>query len=83
MLNCSKLRQMGDADIYLLLSCLEEALERNGDVRLAANPKEASATFDRSALGGLLELLDTTSSVTETFRWVPKNGTPPRVVPCS
>jgi anti-anti-sigma factor len=35
VLDCSKLRQMDEPAIHLLLSCLEEAMKRNGEVRLA------------------------------------------------
>jgi anti-anti-sigma regulatory factor len=83
VLDCSKLRQMDKAAIHLLLCCLEEALKRNGDVKLAAIPSEASTAFDKSGLEGLFEVFDTTSSAMESFRQIPKNNTPQSVMPYS
>ncbi len=39
--DCSKVIQMDKAAIHLLLCCLEEAIKRNGDVKLAAIPAGA------------------------------------------
>jgi anti-anti-sigma regulatory factor len=36
VLDCSKVGVMDRSAIYLLLCCLEEAMKRNGDVKLAA-----------------------------------------------
>jgi anti-sigma B factor antagonist len=74
VLDCSKLRQMDKAAIHLLLCCLELALKRNGDVKLAAIPREASAAFGLFGLEGLFEVFDTTSSAAESFHRVPKSG---------
>jgi ABC-type transporter Mla MlaB component len=41
VLDSSKLCQVDNAAFYLLSSSLKEALKRNGDVKLAAIPKEA------------------------------------------
>ena len=35
VLDCSKVRQLDNAGIRVLLRCLEEAIKRNGDVKLA------------------------------------------------
>ena len=41
VLDCSKVRQMDNNTIHLLLCCLEEAMKRNGDVKLGAVPQIA------------------------------------------
>lgn len=43
VLDCSKVSQMNKPVIALILSCLEEAMKRNGDVRLAGVSEEARA----------------------------------------
>jgi anti-anti-sigma factor len=83
VLDCSNLRQFDRAAIHLLLCCLEEALKRNGDVKLAAIPKEASAIFSSSGLDGLFEVFDTIAGAANSFRQVPKGATPPRDAPSS
>jgi len=76
VLDCSSLRQMDKPAIHLLLCCLEEAMKRNGDVKLAAIPNEASAAFGKFGLEGLFEVFDTTSSAAESFHRLTKSGTP-------
>jgi anti-sigma B factor antagonist len=43
VLDCSALSQMDKPVLHLLLSCLEEAMKRNGDARLAAVSPSAQA----------------------------------------
>jgi anti-sigma B factor antagonist len=81
VLDCSKLRQMDKPAIHLLLCCLEEALKRNGDVKLAAIPDGASAIFALSGLGGLFEVFDTIFGAANSFQQVPKGVTLQRDVP--
>lgn len=80
VLDCSKLRQLDKAAIHLLLCCLEDALKRNGDVKLAAIPKGASAIASGSGLDALFEVFDTVSGATNSFHHVPKGATPSRDV---
>ena len=37
VLDCSNVRQLDRAGIQVLLRCLEEAMKRNGDVKLGGN----------------------------------------------
>ena len=76
VLDCSKLHRMDKPALHLLLCCLEEAMKRNGDVKLAAIPDEAMADFGQFGLDGLFEVFDTTSSAQESFHNTPKSGTP-------
>lgn len=62
VLDCSRARQMDNATIHLLLCCLEEAMKRNGDVKLAAVHPEAKATLQ---VAGVSRLFETHTSVTE------------------
>ena len=76
VLDCSRVRLLDSAAVHLLLCCLEEAMKRNGDVKLAAIPDEAMADFGQFGLDGLFEVFDTTSSAQESFHNTPKSGTP-------
>jgi len=75
VLDCSRLRQMDQAAMHLLLCCLEEALKRNGDVKLAAVPNGEPAVFGYSSLGGLFEVFATVSDATNSFQQTPKSVT--------
>lgn len=62
VLDCSRALQMDNATIHLLLCCLEEAMKRNGDVKLAGVHPEAKATLQ---FAGVSRLFETYASVTE------------------
>ena len=53
--------------MYLLLHCLEKAMKRNGDVRLAVNP---GGTKDLMELGldRLFHIFDTSEQAVESFK---------------
>lgn len=66
--DCSKVSQMDRASIILLLCCLEEAIKRNGDVKLAAISAEARAMLKLSAADRLFEIFDTAAEAASSFR---------------
>jgi anti-anti-sigma regulatory factor len=59
VLDCSKLRHVDRATIQLLLCCLEEAMKRNGDVKLAAVSASAKASLKLVGIDRLFEFFDT------------------------
>jgi anti-anti-sigma regulatory factor len=68
VLDCSNLRELCKPTIHLLLCCLEEAMKRNGGIRLAAIPPGVSMIFDFSELDGLFEVFDTTAGAVKSFQ---------------
>jgi anti-anti-sigma factor len=76
VLDCSAVRQMDAAAVYLLLCCLEEAMKRNGDVRLAAVPKEARPLFELNGAVRLFEIFDTTADAAKSFHQPPTHTLP-------
>jgi anti-anti-sigma factor len=69
VLDCSRVRQMDNATLHLLLCCLEEAMKRNGDVKLAAVRPEAQATLQFAGVSRLFEVYATTAEATHSFRY--------------
>jgi ABC-type transporter Mla MlaB component len=65
VLDCSHVRQLDRSVVHLLLCCLEEAMKRNGDVKLAAIPSGAKAALELSCL---FEIFDTTADAVKSFR---------------
>jgi anti-anti-sigma regulatory factor len=53
---------------HLLLCCLEEAIKRNGDVKLAGIPAGARTIFELSGLDRLFEVYDTNAEAVKSFR---------------
>jgi anti-sigma B factor antagonist len=68
VLDCSLVREMENATIHLLLSCLEEAMKRNGDARLAGVSEEARAALDAAGVSHLFEIYPTTAEAVQSFR---------------
>jgi anti-anti-sigma regulatory factor len=71
VLDCSEIRRLDRPVIHLLLTCLEEAMKRNGDVKLAAMPSEAREILKRMGMGRLFEIFDTVVDAVNSFRKVP------------
>jgi anti-sigma B factor antagonist len=68
VLDCSKLGQIDRPAIQLLLCCLEEAIKRNGDVKLAAVPAAAKSVLKLTGVDRLFEIFDTSAEAVNSFR---------------
>jgi anti-anti-sigma factor len=68
VLDCSRVRKMDCSLIHMLLCCLEEAIKRNGDVKLAALLPAANATLQRAGVHRVFEIYDTTNDAVNSFR---------------
>jgi anti-anti-sigma factor len=71
VLDCSKVRQLDSAGIQVLLQCLEEAMKRNGDVKLASVPSGAAAILELTRVDRLFEMFDNTADAVNSFRKLP------------
>ena len=71
VLDCSKVRQLDSAGIQVLLHCLEEALKRNGDVKLAAVPRAAAVILELTKVDSLFEAFDNTADAVNSFYQFP------------
>jgi anti-anti-sigma regulatory factor len=60
--------------INLLLSFLEEAMKRNGDVKLAGVPQEAMAALELAGVDRLFEIFATNAEAVSSFRRLPADG---------
>ena len=72
--DCSKVLQMDKAAIHLLLCCLEEAIKRNGDVKLAAIPAGARTLLEITGADRLFEMFDTNAEAVSSFRQLPSRS---------
>jgi len=71
VLDCSRIRRMNRPTMHLLLSCLEEAMKRNGDVRLAALPPEAQISPRLAGIRRLFEVYPTVAEAVHSFQQRP------------
>ena len=74
VLDCSKMCRMDSSAINLLLCCLEEAMKRNGNVKLAAVPQEARSILEQTGIDRLFEVFDTNAEAVSSFRRLPADG---------
>jgi anti-anti-sigma factor len=71
VLDCSKVRSLDSSAAHLLLCCLEEAMKRNGDVKLAGISSAAGAILELSGLDRLFEMYSTIAEAVSSFRRPP------------
>lgn len=71
VLDCSKVRHLDSAGIHVLLRCLEEAMKRNGDVKLASVPAGAAAILELTKVDRLFEVFENTADAVNSFHQFP------------
>jgi len=68
VLECSQLAQMDKHIVLMLLRCLEEAMKRNGDVRLAAVSPQAKAALKSTGADILFRFFETSEDAIASFQ---------------
>ena len=63
----SEVRHLDSAGVELLLRCIEEAMKRNGDVKLAAVSPEMASLLEMTRVDRLFEIFDSCSNAVESF----------------
>lgn len=63
----SKMQQLDKSGIQVLLRCLEEAMKRNGDVKLAAIPPGVAKTLELTGVQRLFEVFDSAAHAVNSF----------------
>ncbi len=81
VLDCSTVRRMDSSVVHLLLCCLEEAMKRNGDVKLAALPDGAGAVLELTGVNRLFDIYDTAADAVNSFHQLPGDRTSQTPVP--
>ena len=71
VLDCSRVQQFDIVGIQVLLHCLEEAMKRNGDVKLAAITPGTGKILKRTGVVSLFEVFDNTLDAVESFHRLP------------
>jgi anti-anti-sigma regulatory factor len=76
VLDCSGLSQMDKPVLHLLLSCLEEAMKRNGDARLAAVTPSAQGTLKSIGADRLFQIFASNADAVNSFHQPPAGLSP-------
>lgn len=80
VLDCSLLQRIDCELLYLMLCCLEEAMKRNGDVRLAGIPAQLKATLELIGMDRLFRVFATAEEAVESLR---RHALPQTAVPAA
>lgn len=75
VLDCSRLREMDRTGIYVLLCGLEEAMKRNGDVKLSAMPQDARGMLKSTGADRVFGVFETCADAVRSFQ-KPFDGVP-------
>jgi anti-sigma B factor antagonist len=67
VLDCSAVRELDSSALHLLLCCLEEAMKRNGDVRLAGLRPEVKMTLQTAEVETLFQCFEDLSEAVDSF----------------
>jgi anti-sigma B factor antagonist len=67
----SEVAQMDSAGVEALLNCMEGAMKRNGDLKLASIPPGPAAVLELTRVDGLFEIFESVSDAVESFRQFP------------
>jgi len=67
VLDCSEVRELDRSSIHLLLCCLEEAMKRNGDVRLAALSPKAIEDLRAAEVDSLFQHFESLAEAVDSF----------------
>lgn len=81
VLDCSKVQQLDSDGIQVLLRCLEEAMKRNGDVKLANLLSENREILEVTRLDSLFESFDNSADAVNSFYQFPMETHQPILQP--
>jgi anti-anti-sigma factor len=71
VLDCSQVRSIDSAGVEVLLHSLEEALKRDGDLKLAALSPEAAVILELMRVARVFETFETCNEAVRSFNVLP------------
>ncbi|HKU26886.1 MAG TPA: STAS domain-containing protein [Candidatus Sulfotelmatobacter sp.] len=75
VLDCSQVRSIDSAGVEALLQCVEEALKRDGDLKLAALSPECEVILELMRVARVFEIFQTSEEGVRSFNAVPVDAT--------
>jgi anti-sigma B factor antagonist len=70
VLDCSQIQNMDGAGIEILLHCMEEAMKRDGDLKLAAVSPASAGILELMRADRLFEIFETADQAAQSFHAV-------------
>jgi anti-anti-sigma factor len=76
VLDCSQIRSIDSAGVEMLLHCLEEALKRDGDLKLATLSPESEVILELMRVARIFETFETCDEAVKSFNAIPADAIP-------
>jgi anti-sigma B factor antagonist len=77
VLECSQIQQMDSAGVEMLLHCLEQAMKRDGDLKLAAVSPSSAVILELMRVDRLFEVFETADEAVRSFQSHPSAAMAP------
>src|SRR6266567_3153940 len=74
--DCSQVRYIDSAGVEMLLHCLEEAMKRDGDLKLAALSPESEVILELMRVARVFEAFASSDEAVRSFNAVPAEAVP-------
>ena len=68
VLDCSQIKHMDSAGVEMLLYCLEQAMKRDGDLKLAAVSPASAVILELMRVDRLFEVFETSDEAVRSFQ---------------
>lgn len=78
VLDCSQVRHMNSAGVAMLLRCMQEAMKRDGDVKLARVSPASGVVLELMRVERLFEVFDTAKEAVQSFDAFQSTASPQR-----
>jgi anti-sigma B factor antagonist len=70
VLDCSRIKHLDSAGVEMLLHCLEEAMKRDGDLKLAGVSPASEVIMELMRVDRLFEVFETSEEAVRSFQLV-------------
>lgn len=77
VLDCAQVQHLDGEGVEILLHCLEEAMKRNGDLKLAAVSPASAVILELMRADRLFEVFDTPQQAVRSFQAAVSPANPP------
>jgi anti-sigma B factor antagonist len=76
VLDCSQVLYIDNAGVEMMLHCLEEAMKRDGDLKLAALSAESEVILELMRVARVFEAFATSDEAVHSFNGIPAEAVP-------
>src|SRR5580704_5704666 len=81
--DCSQVRYMDGAGVEMMLHCLEEAMKRDGDLKLAALSPESEVVLELMRVARVFEAFASSDEAVRSFHAIPADAVPQETPWCA